>query len=90
MNGLPAWDWFHYVIQKGILVQHQTAESLATTVESLLAREEFTTYARASGIIGDERALLLLYLLHHSEVVRPSEGLQATLELLPLLTARWR
>lgn len=90
VNGLPAWDWFHYVIQRGILVQHQKVEELATTVETMLARAEFKTYAQASGVTGEERALLLLYLLHHVQVVRPSEGLPVTLELMQQLTARWR
>lgn len=90
VNGLPAWDWFHYVVQKSILVQHQKVESLAATLEALLARDEFKTYAQASGVTGNERALLLLYLLHHAEVVRPSEGLQVTSDLIKLLVARWR
>jgi hypothetical protein len=89
-NGLPAWDWFHYVVQKSILVQHQTAEALAVTVEALLAGDEFKAYAQASGIVGSERALLLRYLLHHAEVVRPSEGLPVTHDLIQLLTVKWR
>jgi hypothetical protein len=90
LNGLPAWDWFHYVIQKCILVEHQTAESLADLVEALLVRDEFKTYAQAGGVTGYERALLQLYLLHHAEVVRPSEGLKVTHDLIQLLAARWR
>jgi len=90
VNGLPAWDWFHYVIQKGILVRHQKVESLAATAEALLAHAEFRTYAQAGGIVGIERSLLLLYLLHQAEVVRPSEGREATIDLIQLLAARWR
>jgi len=90
VNGLPAWDWFHYVIQTGVLIQHQSVEALVNTVEALLARVEFKAYAQASGAIGSERALLLLYLLHHVELVKPSEGLQVTRELAQNLAARWR
>lgn len=90
LNGLPAWDWFHYVIQKSILVQHQPVAALATSLEALLAGNEFKTYARAAGIIGHERSLVLFYLLYQAEVIRPSEGLAATCDLLSQLAARWR
>jgi hypothetical protein len=89
VDGLPAWDWFHYVVQKSILVQHQSLASLANTVEALLARDEFRAYAQASAVTGNERTLLLLYLLHQAQVVRPSEGLQATMDLMQHLAARW-
>lgn len=90
VNGLPTWDWFHYEIQKAILVQHKSADSLARMVEAILTRDAFKTYVQASGVAGHERALLQLYLLHHAEVVRPSEGLQVTHDLMQLLAARWR
>ncbi len=89
VNGVPAWDWFHYVVQKSILVQHHRAESVAASLAALLTSDEFQTYTQASGIAGHERALLLLYLLHHSEVVRPSEGLQVTHDLIKILATRW-
>jgi aminoglycoside phosphotransferase (APT) family kinase protein len=90
VNGLPAWDWFHYLVQKSILVQHRTAESVADRLDALLALSDFKTYAATSGVMGYERALCLLYLLHHLEVVRPSEGLPVTHELIKLLATRWR
>lgn len=90
LSGPPAWDWFHYSIQKNILVQHQSVASLATAIEALLAGPEFKTYAQAAGIIGHERSLVLFYLLYQAEVIRPSEGLAATRELLNQLAARWR
>jgi hypothetical protein len=90
VNGLPAWDWFHYVVQKAVLVQHQSATALAATLEQLLASGEFQTYLRASRLLGRERALLLLYLVHQIEVVRPSEGRAQTEDLLQVLVARGR
>lgn len=90
LNGLPAWDWFHYVVQKSILVQHQPVASLATSIEGLLAGNEFKAYAQAAGIMGGERSLVLFYLLYQAEVIRPSEGLTATRELLSHLSAHWR
>ena len=90
VNGVPAWDWFHYVVQKNILVEHQSAEAVAASLEAQFASDQFKSYARNSGVAGAERALLLLYLLHHTEVVRPSEGLRATKDLIQLLSSRWR
>lgn len=90
IHGLPAWDWFHYVIQKSILVQHHNAESVGAKVETLLASNEFKTYAQAGAVIGHAQALVLLYLLHHAEVIRPSEGLPVTNDLIQLLAAKWR
>lgn len=90
LNGPPAWDWFHYVLQKSILVQRQPVAALAISIEGLLASKEFKTYAQAAGIIGHERALALFYLVYQAEVIRPSEGLAETRELLGQLAARWR
>lgn len=85
VNGLPLWDWFHYVVQKGILVEHLAADAVARRLETVLDREEFKAYVRACDAVGAERALLLLHLLHHAEVVRPSEGLRVTSDLMQLL-----
>jgi len=90
VNGPPAWDWYHYVLQKSVLVQRQPVASLACSIESLLTSKEFKAYAQAAGIIGLERALVLFYLVYQVEVIRPSEGLAATSALLSYLATRWR
>lgn len=90
LNGPPAWDWFHYVIQKGILVQRQPVTSLALAIEGMLASKEFKKYAQVAGIIGHERALVLFYLVYQAEVIRPAEGLAKTRDLLNHLAAHWR
>lgn len=90
VNGLPAWDWFHYELQKAILVRRLKAEALADLAERLLASVEFKVYAEAAGVTGLERTLLQLYLLHHTEVIRPSEGLSVTQDLMKVLSAKWR
>jgi hypothetical protein len=90
LAGIPGWDWFHYVIQSGILVGHQSAPVLMQRVESLLDSDAFKQYAARAGILGCERELVLAYLLHVVEVIKPSEGLTATAELLKALSARWR
>ena len=89
LNGVPALDWFHYQIQKSILVQHQPVAALVDAAERLLSGNEFKAYAQAAGLRGQERSLLLFYLLYQAEVIRPAEGLAATRALLNRLAARW-
>jgi hypothetical protein len=90
LTGIPGWDWFHYVIQSGILVGHLSASVLVQRVESLLSSDAFREYATRGGIVGCERELVLAYLLHSAVVIKPSEGLAPTRELLEALAARWR
>jgi hypothetical protein len=90
LAGIPGWDWFHYVIQPAILVEHLPAPDLVQRVEGLLSSEAFQAYAARAGISGCERDLVLAYLLHAVEVIKPSEGLEATRDLLRALAARWR
>lgn len=90
LDGIPGWDWFHYVIQPGILVERLSTADLVQRIETLLGEEVFAAYAGRAGINGCERELLLAYLLHAVEVIKPSEGLDATRELLEALAVRWR
>ena len=88
--GIPGWDWFHYVIQTGILVKRHTTLSLVTHVEGLLASDSFKNYALHSGISGFARELVLSYLLHLVEVIQPSEGRVQSRELLAALLLSMR
>jgi hypothetical protein len=90
LTGIPGWDWFHYVIQPGILVGHLPILALVQRVEHLLSSAAFRQYATRGGILGCERELVLAYLLHVVEVIKPSEGLAPTRGLLEALAARWR
>ncbi|MCX6926879.1 MAG: hypothetical protein NT154_27285 [Verrucomicrobia bacterium] len=90
LDGIPGWDWFHYIIQSAILVEHLSTLALMGRVESLLGSAAFQQYAARGGILGCERELVLAYLLHAVEVIRPCEGLAATSELLHALAARWK
>ena len=89
-KGIPGWDWFHYVVQVAILVDRLPASSLVNRVEALLSSAAFKRYAEHAGILGFERELVLAYLLHSAEVVKPSEGLPQTRELLGGLAERWK
>jgi hypothetical protein len=87
-RGLPGWDWFHFVIQPAILVRKAGIEELIRSVETLLASGAFRSYAQEALIQGFERELLLAYLLHIVEVIRPSEGLEQNRVLLNRLKTR--
>ena len=89
LAGLPAWDWFHYVLQRAINVEREPTALLAARAEAILASDAFKQYAQKAGILGCERQLLMAYLLHAVHVIRPSEGLVQTRELLRTLGARW-
>jgi hypothetical protein len=89
VTGLPGWDWFHYVIQTALLVERQPAAALVERVENLLSSESFRSYATQSGFRGSEREWVLAYLFHTVHVVKPSEGLPQTQELLKALCERW-
>jgi len=90
LSGMPAWDWFHYVIQRDLLVRRLTVNDLITDVEFLLASEPFQAYAQQAGVCGIERPLVLGYLLYNIEVIRPSEGLESAKQLLDALSSHWK
>jgi hypothetical protein len=81
-TGIAGWDWFHYIIQRAILVERRPLARLVGRVEELLSSEPFRRYAAQAGIAGFERELVLAYLLYSAEVVKPAEGLGQTRELL--------
>ena len=87
--GIPGWDWFHYVIQSGILVHKQTPGQLLQKIEKLFAGSAFHDYADLSGIKGFERPLVIAYLFHLTKIIGPSEGIQTNQSLLTLLCQRW-
>jgi hypothetical protein len=73
-QGVPAWDWFHFVIQTGILVKQLSADQLCHQVTCLLDSAPFKKYAATARIEGLEGALLHAYLLHAIAVFNPVEG----------------
>jgi len=88
-NGPPCWDWFHYHIQVGLLVNRLPAVAHAQRIDGWLADKAFEDYSATAGVQPLIRELLLTYLLYSLEVTQPSEGLHATRELLNVLAQRW-
>jgi hypothetical protein len=84
-TGIAGWDWFHYVIQRAILVEHRSVGGLVERVKELLDSGPFQRYAAHTGIVGVERELVLAYLLYSAEVIKPAEGLPQTRELIRAL-----
>jgi hypothetical protein len=89
LQGIPGWDWFHFVVQTAVLARRFSAERVAAEVEELLRSPRFEKYAAATGMSPIVKPLVLAYLLHHRWVVRPLEGGRQVEELFELLAARW-
>ena len=90
LTGIPGWDWFHYVIQSAILVGRLPTPALIQRVDTLLNSAAFRRYAARAGIVDCVRELVLAYLLHTVEVIKPSEGLPSSRGLMRALAVRWQ
>lgn len=90
LTGIAGWDWFHYVIQRAILVERAPVPGLVERVEQLLGSDDFKRYAEHTGIAGFARELVLAYLLHSVLVLQPAEGLAQTRALVEALAGKWR
>lgn len=86
--GIPAWDWFHYLIQTEILVNKRWGTDLLGAVDALLGTEQFRSYAHCAGVTGIERLLLVAYLLYNNTVIHPAEGIKQATDLLNLCIYR--
>ena len=89
LQGIPGWDWFHFVVQTAILARRHSVERVAAELEALLQSPRFENYAAATNIRAIVKPLVLAYLLHHRWVVRPLEGGRQVAELFEVLAARW-
>ena len=83
--GPPGWDWFHFIIQRAVLVERRSVPELTALADALLASPPFRSYAERSGISGTAPALFAAYLMHCIHVVRQADGRTA---LEGLLAAR--
>jgi hypothetical protein len=88
-QGIPGWDWFHFITQTAILARRHSAERAAAEVEQLIQSLRFKKYAAAAGISDIVEPLMLAYLLHHIWVTKPSEGGRTIAALFDLLIVDW-
>ena len=73
--GIPAWDWFHFIVQPAVLVRREATEETLARLEKLFVSPEFQRYAERSGIRGSERRLAKAYVAYCIHVTRQTEGL---------------
>jgi hypothetical protein len=90
LKGIPAWDWFHFIVQTSILAKRHSPERVAAELEQLFRSPRFKNYAEAAGISDTVEPLLLAYLLHQQLVIQPREGARLTRRLFDLLWMQWR
>lgn len=90
IKGIPAWDWFHFIIQTSILVKRHSRERVAAELEQLIHSPRFQKYARSAGISEVVEPLLLAYLLHHRLVIQPQEGRRQSERLYRWLWRQWQ
>ena len=78
-EGVPGWDWFHYVIQPALLVDRVTPAVVRQRIDTCLTSARFVAYAQQTRIVGSEEALLHGY-LHYSLALLADnkEGADAT------------
>ena len=90
LKGIPAWDWFHFIVQTSILVKRYSPERVAAELEQLVHSPRFQKYASDAGISKIVEPLLLAYLLEQKLIVRPLEGSEQTDRLFQLLWTHWQ
>jgi hypothetical protein len=86
---MPGWDWFHYVIQTAVLVDRISGAALVARIEAMLEETDFQDYARAANISTICRPLLLAYLLHQNQIIKPGESREVCQAAQEELAARW-
>jgi hypothetical protein len=82
LRGIPAWDWFHYLVQTAVLVRKQPTAAVLERIDELLGSAAFKGYAHAAEITGFERELFIAYVLYVLHVIRPAEGLEQVRQLV--------
>lgn len=90
LEGIPGWDWFHFVVQTSILARRYHEKRVAAEIEQLFQSPRFRIYAAAARITDIVKPLLLAYLLHQKWVVKPIEGGETTERLYEFLAVRWQ
>jgi len=73
LDGVPGWDWLHYVVQQAVLVQRFDAPRVRERVAHLLTSAAFTRYAQQAGIAGSEELIARGYFRYCASVLRPTE-----------------
>ena len=86
--GIPAWDWFHFIVQPAVLVRREPTDLTMLRLEKLFTSLDFQRYAKRCGIAGVEWQLAFAYVDYCINVIRQTEGLQLLEALREALRAR--
>lgn len=73
-TGVPGWDWFHFEVQKAILVDKASAGSIMERIRQLLASELYLDYSKRCGINQISSELFALYLIYCRSVLMYGNG----------------
>lgn len=84
-DGVPGWDWLHFVVQRAVLVGRLGAAQVRERIAALLRAPEFISYAEAAGFAGSEELIARGYIRHCAEVLRPTECANVFAELATLM-----
>jgi len=87
-QGIPGWDWFHYIIQYNTMVEHSSPKKTLSDMEALWKSPAFIRYAQATGIEGIVKEITFIYFLyllryfaprdHTAKIYRLAEKFQQT------------
>jgi hypothetical protein len=75
-NGLPLWDWLHFLIQPTVLVAHATPEQVLVRLNELIKSPRLIEYVEKTKARGLEIPLISAYLDNCIYVIRQTEGLE--------------
>jgi len=88
LRGVPAWDWFHYIVQDSILVRKQKAPATFARLQALVSSKLFRRYAEKTGIHNCVPSILAGYLLY-ARSLRQTEGAEQIENLLHCMDEFW-
>jgi len=89
LNGMPLWDWLHFVVQPAVLVHRASAQTVLSRIERLFESALFRGYAERTGISGLERPLVIAYLQYCIHVLAQTEGLSQVREVAEVAAQKW-
>jgi hypothetical protein len=79
--GVPGWDWLHYRVQQGILVDKKSPNALSEVLRKILGGTAWHEYAEKTGIESLGYEIVRGYLLYHLKVCPQTEGADALKDL---------
>ena len=89
LDGIPVWDWLHFIVQPAVLVEWASPNAILERIEALFVSAPFKQYAARAGVENLERLLAIAYFHHCLYVLRQTEGRQRMEQLAQIASAKW-